>query len=81
MDQTFLDYKLLGEQGGAFSLDDYAFIEFSGEEWKEWLQGQITNDIRLLAPENPIQFCLCKPTGQILAPGIRHRIDATVCDC
>ena len=75
MDQTFSDYKLLGEKGGAFSLDDYAVIEFTGDEWKEWLQGQITNDIRLLSPENPISFCLCKPTGQILAPGTLHLVN------
>jgi folate-binding protein YgfZ len=70
-----LDYKLLGEQGGAFSLDDYAVIEFTGDDWKDWLQGQITNDIRLLSSDNPIQFCLCKPTGQILAPGILHQVN------
>ena len=75
MDQTFSDYKLLGEQGGAFSLDDYAVIEFTGDDWKDWLQGQITNDVRLLTSENPIQFCLCKPTGQILAPGTLHLVN------
>ena len=75
MEQTFSEYKLLGEQGGAFSLEDYAVIEFTGSEWKDWLQGQITNDIRLLTPENPISFCLCKPTGQILAPGILHLVN------
>lgn len=75
MDQTFSEYKLLYEQGGAFSLEDYAVIEFTGSEWREWLQGQITNDIRLLTPENPIAFCLCKPTGQIIAPGTLHLVN------
>jgi folate-binding protein YgfZ len=75
MSQTFSEYKLLSSQGGAFSLDDYAVIEFSGEEWKDWLQGQITNDIRLLTSDNPLSFCLCKPTGQILAPGVLHLVN------
>ena len=75
MDQTFLEYKLLNEQGGAFSLEDYAIIEFTGDEWREWLQGQITNDIRLLSNDNPLHFCLCKPTGQILAPGTLHLVN------
>ena len=75
MDQTFSDYELLGTKGGAFSLQDYAIIEFTGDEWKEWLQGQITNDIKLLTANNPISFCLCKPTGQILAPGMLHLVD------
>jgi tRNA-modifying protein YgfZ len=75
MEQTFSEYKLLSEQGGAFSLQDYALIEFTGDEWKEWLQGQITNDIKLLTSTNPISFCLCKPTAQILAPGTLHLIN------
>ena len=75
MSQAFSEYKLLSDQGGAFSLDDYAVIEFTGEEWREWLQGQITNDIRLLTADSPIAFCLCKPTGQILAPGMIHLVN------
>lgn len=75
MSQAFSEYKLLSDQGGAFSLDDYAVIEFTGEEWREWLQGQITNDIRLLTADSPIAFCLCKPTGQILAPGTIHLVN------
>jgi folate-binding protein YgfZ len=74
MNHTFSEYKLLSEQGGAFSLSDYAVIEFTGDEWREWLQGQITNNIRLLTTENPISFCLCKPTGQIIAPGTLHLV-------
>jgi folate-binding protein YgfZ len=45
-------------------------LQFSGDDWREWLQGQITQDVRLLSPENPvIEFCLCKPTGQMLCHG------------
>lgn len=48
---------------------EYSLIVFSGEDWKDWLQGQITNDIRNLTAEEPLEFCLCKPTGQMLAVG------------
>lgn len=75
MDHAFSDYERLGREGGVFSLDDHCIIEFSGTEWKDWLQGQITNDIRLLTPEKSLSFCLCKPTGQILAPGDLHEVD------
>ncbi len=49
-----------------------SLIVFHGSDWKEWLQGQITNDIRTLSETHPINFCLCKPTGQILALGELH---------
>jgi folate-binding protein YgfZ len=75
MNETFSEYKQLSEQGGAFSLADYAVIEFSGDEWREWLQGQITNDLRLLTADHPIDFCMCKPTGQIIAPGTLHLVN------
>ncbi|HLO97813.1 MAG TPA: hypothetical protein VK171_04385 [Fimbriimonas sp.] len=45
-------------------------LQFSGDDWREWLQGQITQDVRQLSDENPsIEFCLCKPTGQMLCHG------------
>lgn len=75
MDQTFSDYELLRHDGGVFSLKDYALVQFEGDDWREWLQGQITNDIRLLTQEHPISLCLCKPTGQILAPGDLHLVN------
>lgn len=75
MDQISSDYEVLRHEGGVFRLSDYSIVEFSGTEWQEWLQGQITNDIRNLKPDNPIAFCMCKPTGQILAPGDLHLVD------
>lgn len=44
-----------------------ALIEVSGEDRLEWLQGQVTNDLRGLSPGSGIDFCLLKPTGQIVA--------------
>ena len=75
MDQTSSDYELLRHEGGAFLLQDYSLIEVTGSDWREWLQGQITNDVRDLTDDHPISFCLCKPTGQVLAPGDLHLVD------
>ena len=46
-----------------------AALRFRGTDVRSWLQGQITNDIRLLSAERPIQFGLCTPTGQLIALG------------
>lgn len=43
-------------------------IELSGADRLEWLQGQATNDVSVLTADRPVDFCLCAPTGQILAP-------------
>ncbi|MBI1332851.1 MAG: hypothetical protein GC165_08225 [Armatimonadetes bacterium] len=75
MNQTSSDYELLRHEGGVFRLENCALVEFDGTEWREWLQGQITNDMRELAENRPISFCLCKPTGQILATGDLHLVD------
>lgn len=42
-------------------------IELSGEDAKDWLQGQITQDIQLLTKGGHIAACICSPTGQLLA--------------
>lgn len=42
-------------------------IELTGADALEWLQGQATNDLRNLGATDPISFCLCEPTGQLLA--------------
>jgi len=41
----------------------------NGCDAKDWLQGQITQDIRLLSPKSPIAFCLTNATGQIVGLG------------
>lgn len=38
-----------------------------GEDRKAWLQGQSSNDIRQLRPGGSTHFCICSPTGQMLA--------------
>lgn len=69
MTDTWNDYKRLSAGHGAFELPDWSVIEISGDDWREWLQGQITGDVRQLSPEKPVGFCLTKPTGQILSFG------------
>lgn len=46
---------------------DLSIIEFTGEDRKGWLQGQATNDLKQLDIGASSAFCLCSPTGQIIA--------------
>lgn len=46
---------------------EWTCIELTGDDREEWLQGQATNDIRLLKPGQRLSFCLCEPTGGLLA--------------
>ncbi|MBI1757102.1 MAG: hypothetical protein HY248_03810 [Fimbriimonas ginsengisoli] len=46
---------------------DAALIELTGDDRLDWLQGQATNDLRGLEPGESKAFCLCEPTGQLLA--------------
>lgn len=41
----------------------------TGSDVRDWLQGQITQDVRLLSPDSPIAFCLTSATGQIVGLG------------
>lgn len=63
------DPALLREEAALVGLDDVAFVEFTGEDRRTWLQGQITNDLNLLPPFGAMDFCLCSPTGQLQAIG------------
>jgi tRNA-modifying protein YgfZ len=58
-------YRLIRESAGTVALPDVALVELSGSDALEWLQGQVTNDVRPLAKGQPVSFCLCSPTGQI----------------
>lgn len=46
--------------------DNLVHVRFSGPDALEWLQGQVTNDLRQLQPGSPVNACLVKPTGQLL---------------
>ena len=69
MNETWDDYRRLTAGTEAFVLPDWSVIEIRGEDWREWLQGQVTNDLRKLTPESPLKVCVCKPTGQIVSFG------------
>jgi folate-binding protein YgfZ len=67
-DAVTRDYDLLRSSSAIYELEPYAFVRLTGEDRKGWLQGQVTNDLRNFEPGASKQFCVCEPTGQILAP-------------
>src|SRR5437868_4054269 len=64
---TLHAYSLLREACGLLSVNDSGLLRMAGEDRKLWLQGQCTNDLRNLQPGASLQFCVCFPTGQLLA--------------
>ena len=56
-------------RAGAARLDAsaWACLELTGEDRKGWLQGQATGDVKGLTEGSACSFCLCEPTGQLLA--------------
>jgi folate-binding protein YgfZ len=61
------EYDLLREEAAIVAQPPLAIIELTGEDRKGWLQGQATNDVKQLDVGASSHFCLCEPTGQILA--------------
>ena len=60
-------YRSLDEAAAIVELPEVRAIELRGDDRKGWLQGQATNDLRELHPGGSARFCLCSPTGQLLA--------------
>lgn len=54
------------ENTGAFLLDYLAVIRFSGEKAREFLQGQVTCDVRQLKPGLALRGAQCNLKGRIL---------------
>lgn len=48
-------------------LHGMTYFRLAGADSLSWLQGQITNDVALLESQPWLDFCLTKPTGQLLA--------------
>lgn len=65
--EVFESYRLLEEEAAIVELPEMAVVELRGEDRKGWLQGQATNDLRDLHAGGSAKFCLCSPTGQLLA--------------
>lgn len=61
-------YRLAVEGRVRLSLEGKAFLRVTGDDRKGWLQGQASNDLRPIRDGGSIRFCLCRPTGQIIAP-------------
>ena len=49
------------------SLGETSVVEVTGADAREWLQGQLTQDLRPLTAGGAVRACLCRPTGQLLA--------------
>lgn len=63
-------------------LDDRAVIALSGPDTRGLLQGLITNDINLLAPDRPLYAALLTPQGKILFDFLISEGDgAVLLDC
>jgi len=60
-------YRALTEASAWVRLPDFAVLLFTGADAKSWLQGQITNDVRLLSVKDPLETCVCSATGQLEA--------------
>ena len=61
------NYELLVNDCAVFPAPGSVLIALSGEDRKEWLQGQATNDIRPLELGGRVSFCFTEPTGQLIA--------------
>lgn len=60
-------YRALRGTIAKVRLPDMAYVLLAGDDVVTWLQGQTTNDVADLSPDNPVDFCLIEPTGQLRA--------------
>jgi folate-binding protein YgfZ len=60
-------YRALRTDSVRVVLPGIRYFKLQGRDSLDWLQGQATNDVRLLEGAPWLDFCLTKPTGQILA--------------
>ncbi len=64
-------YEEFKSSCACFPLTGVSLIKVTGEDRLDWLQGQATNDMRMLTESGSISFCFCTATGQPVA-----RLDA-----
>lgn len=60
-------YDLLRVSSGRYELTNSCLIELTGDDRRAWLQGQVTNDLRKVQVGDSRAFCMCSPTGQMIA--------------
>jgi folate-binding protein YgfZ len=61
------DYDRLSNSAGLLELNEWSLLEICGHDRKNWLQGQVTNDVRTLNPGTSLSFCMCSNTGKLEA--------------
>ncbi len=61
------EVRALATGTGLVDRSDLAKLIVSGADRMSWLQGQVTNDMRLLQPGGQIDLLVCTPTGQVVA--------------
>jgi folate-binding protein YgfZ len=61
------EYDALVHHAGVIDRSDMTKLVISGDDRAEWLQGQVTNDVRTLRPGGVLDALVCFPAGQILA--------------
>jgi folate-binding protein YgfZ len=66
-DAYVAEYDLLRGGAGRYELGNSCLIEITGDDRRAWLQGQVTNDLRGVQVGDSIAFCVCSPTGQMVA--------------
>lgn len=65
--ETAEGYERLRYGCGRYELAHSVLIELTGDDRKAWLQGQVTNDLRKVQAGDSAAFCMCTPTGQMIA--------------
>lgn len=66
-EETVASYDLLRAACGRYELANSCLLELTGDDRKAWLQGQVTNDLRKIQSGDSSSFCICTPTGQMIA--------------
>ncbi|HWP30174.1 MAG TPA: glycine cleavage T C-terminal barrel domain-containing protein [Fimbriimonadales bacterium] len=61
------EYHLIRNSCGWMDLSHLSKLQITGGDRKDWLQGQITNDVQELTPGRSLRACILTPTGQILS--------------
>lgn len=68
-------YRDIRDRAAWFHLPEHIIIRLTGTDRIDWLQGQVTNDLRGLEIGSSIKACLCRPTGQLEAILSIYRTD------
>ena len=63
----FREYEAMEHGAGLADRSHLTKLRISGSDSAEWLQGQISNDVRVLQPGGRLLCLVCTPTGQIVA--------------